>query len=508
MRFFRLSIVLITLLIVSSCADIVPLTGGERDTIAPKPTDSKPVSGETYANPKQIKIVFDEYISLQDPATTITMSPEVGPLKAQMDKKTLVVSWEQTLAPETTYILNLNGAVRDLNEGNDSIFQVVFSTGQFIDSLTHKGNITSAYSGEFIQNATVCLFAKDSIPYVNKPTYFTRSDKGGNYEFNYLKQQDYTLFAFQDQNKNQTIDPTENIAFQENKIDPTDSTLSKLRLFKPKETTGKLKVAIDKPGIAIASGIDFKQNPLLLDGQPLLVTEELRFDSIRASLPYLESGRYIFHAGKDTLIRLHPAKDRNAIFAVKTTSPKQWKPKDTLVFVANEYLESFNDSNFTIQTSLNKPIVYSSQMKNGKLYILPQTTDNFQIHFGKNAITGAKNGNDTLSFNFETFIPEKCGNISIDLSQFDNTWIVELVNSKNTEQGIVVYKRRSTQNAMLFTNLIPGDYSARCFKDENGNGIWDSGDYAKSLQPETMLRFLIPQKVRANWDIEEKFVLE
>lgn len=508
MRLVRLGFVLIILIAVSACADIVPLTGGARDSVAPKPVKSDPVTGETYANPQKATITFDEYITLQDPATTITMSPEVGPLKAEMNKKTLTVSWSHILLPETTYILNLNGTVRDLNEGNDSIIQVVFSTGQFIDSLSHKGNITSAYSGEFIQNATICLFSPDSVPFVNKPTYFTRSDRGGNYSFNYLKKQSYTLFAFQDQNKNQEIDPTENIAFQVEKIDPTDTLLSKLRLFKPKTTAGKLKINIDKPGIITASGIDFRQNPLYLEDQPLEVIEEIRFDSIRTILPGIESGRYVFHAGTDTLIRLHPYKDRTASFLIKSTNPKQWKANDTLVFSGNEYFQTFNEANFTIQTESNKPVSYQHEIKNGKLYILPNTQENFNIHFGKDAVAGSLSKNDTLSLNFETFIADRCGNLSLDMSDFDSTWIVELINNKNTELGKVVAKRRVVPGKMLFTTLIPGEYSARCFHDENGNGVWDSGDYEKLVQPETMLRFLIPQKVRANWDIEEKFVLE
>lgn len=508
MRLVRLGFVLITLLCVSACADIVPLTGGARDTDAPKPVKSDPVTGETYANPQKATITFDEYITLQDPSTTITMSPEVGPLKAEMNKRTLTVSWNAVLLPETTYILNLNGTVRDLNEGNDSIMQIVFSTGQFIDSLSHKGIITSAYSGEFIQNATVCLFAKDSIPFVNKPTYFTRSDKGGNYTFHYLKNQEYTLFAFQDQNKNQEIDPTENIAFRVESVVPTDTLPSKLRMFRPKTTSGKLKIALENPGMAVASGINFIQDPLLLDGQRLPIVEEYRFDSIRVSLPNLATERYVFSAGTDTLIRRHQPKDRTANFAIKTNSSKQWKANDTLVFFGNEYLQTFNEANFSIRTEMNKPVAYTQELKNGKFYVFPQTQENFSVYFGKDALAGAASKNDTLSLSFETFVAEKCGNLSLDMSDFDSTWIVELINNKNTELGKVVAKRRVTPGKMLFTNLIPGDYSARCFRDENGNGIWDSGDYEKSIQPETMLRFLVPQKVRANWDIEEKFVLE
>lgn len=262
MRLARYFSFLIATILLSGCADIIPLTGGESDVIAPKPLKTLPESGQTSIQPNEIVIVFDEYVVLKEPETTITMSPEVGALKSELNKRALTVSWDASLLPYTTYILNINGAIKDLNENNDTIFQVVFSTGPFIDSLSHKGQITSAYSGEFIQNATICLFPKDSLPYVNKPTYLTRSDRFGNYQFDYLKNGEYTIFAFQDANRDQKIDPTENVAFQTELIQTSDTLPSALRIFKPKKTTNRFKVSIEKPGLATLSGIDFETNPV------------------------------------------------------------------------------------------------------------------------------------------------------------------------------------------------------------------------------------------------------
>ena len=72
---------------------------------------------------------FDEFIKLQDPLNTITMNPSVGQLTSELKNKTLRVSWEASLLPETTYILQLNGTIRDNTESNDSIYQFVFSSG-------------------------------------------------------------------------------------------------------------------------------------------------------------------------------------------------------------------------------------------------------------------------------------------------------------------------------------------------------------------------------------------
>jgi uncharacterized protein (DUF2141 family) len=507
MRLARYFSFLIAAILLSACADIIPLTGGESDVIAPKPVKTVPETGETNIQPTQVVIEFDEYIVLKEPETTITMSPEVGKLTSELNKRTLTVSWNASLMPQTTYILNINGAIKDLNENNDTIFQVVFSTGEFIDSLSHHGTITSAYSGEFIQNATVCLFPKDSLPYVNKPTYLTRSDRFGNYRFDYLKDGEYTLFAYQDANRDQNTDPTENLAFQTELIQTSDTLPSTLRIFKPKKTINRLKVVIEKPGTAVVSGMDFEANPVLLNGESVELISRFSFDSLLIALPVLSTSRYVFTVGADTLIRQHPIKDRAGNFAVKTKSPKQWKAGDSLVFTSNEYYRTFDESHFSVISATNKTVPYTYEIKNGRLYLLPATTENFHLHFDKAALSGTANSNDTISFDFETFLPEKCGNIVIDVTDFDSGWIFELVNNSNTELGTVVSKQRSNAGKLTFANLIPGQYSFRCFKDENNNGIWDSGDYENKIQPEKMLRYTVVQKVRANWDIEEKLEL-
>jgi hypothetical protein len=49
--------------------------------------------------------------------------------------------------------------------------------------------------------------------------------------------------------------------------------------------------------------------------------------------------------------------------------------------------------------------------------------------------------------------------------------------------------------------LNPGEYTARIFRDDNGNLKWDSADYHIKTQPEPLLT--TPQKIqiRANWEV-------
>lgn len=54
-----------------------------------------------------------------------------------------------------------------------------------------------------------------------------------------------------------------------------------------------------------------------------------------------------------------------------------------------------------------------------------------------------------------------------------------------------------------FFYMKPGDFYMRCFTDRNGNGIWDTGDYASGLQPEPVYYFPKPLHVKAKWDVEQ-----
>jgi len=503
MYLVRLSFVIVALFALNGCADIIPLTGGNRDETAPAPTEMEPVSGTTNVHPTEVKLTFNEYITLKDPSTSVTMSPDVGPITASQDKRTVTISWDQPLKEETTYILSLNGTVRDLNEGNDSIIQVVFSTGNFIDSLQHEGRITSAYSGETISNATICLYEKDSVPFVNQPTYFTRSDKGGFYRFNYVRQAEYNLFAFQDNNKNTKVDANENIAFTTEKINFQDTVPSQLRLFKPKSTMNKLRIVLDKPGLATLSGVNFDSTNVTINRETPVVLRKLRFDSIQVVLPNSINDNYSFATATDTITRRHVMADRKANFAVRLESSKQWKKGDTLTFSTNEFIENLDRNALKLVNDYGKEISYNSFVNNGQLQLLPETNENFTVIFGKNALAGKQNFSDTTRYKFETFTSEKYGEIALDVSEFEGNWVFELIDNANTEQGKVVARQNGTGGKLIFKELIPGQYSIRCFKDENGNGTWDSGDFAEKRQPEIMLRFPVKQKVRANWEIEE-----
>ena len=64
-----------------------------------------------------------------------------------------------------------------------------------------------------------------------------------------------------------------------------------------------------------------------------------------------------------------------------------------------------------------------------------------------------------------------------------------------------------TSNEWSNKMFPPGEYEIRILYDDNKNGQWDPGNYAKKLQPEKAIT--LPQKIsiRADWDNERDILL-
>jgi hypothetical protein len=61
---------------------------------------------------------------------------------------------------------------------------------------------------------------------------------------------------------------------------------------------------------------------------------------------------------------------------------------------------------------------------------------------------------------------------------------------------------------MLFETIEPKLYTLRVIYDDNGNGIWDTGDYLAKKQAEEIVYYAKLLDVRANWDVEQDFNLD
>ena len=95
---------------------------------------------------------------------------------------------------------------------------------------------------------------------------------------------------------------------------------------------------------------------------------------------------------------------------------------------------------------------------------------------------------------------EEYGSIFIHVISPDTGVVVQLL-SKNDK---VEAPQRTDKdgNADIFFRK-PGEYYMRCYVDANGNGQWDTGDYASGLQPERVYYFGKPLPLKARWDLRQ-----
>jgi hypothetical protein len=205
------------------CANPVSPEGGPRDVIPPQVVNSFPDNHCINFDRKEIRITFDEFIQLKDQNNQVVISP---PQKITPDfkvkGKTLITELEDTLLPNTTYSINFGDAILDITEGNAAKnFRFVFSTGSYIDSLTVKGKVISAFDASPQKDVLALLYGDtndtipvDSLPFHSQALYQAKTDETGSFDLENIRSGRLLLFALKDQNSNGIFDlPTEKVAF-------------------------------------------------------------------------------------------------------------------------------------------------------------------------------------------------------------------------------------------------------------------------------------------------------
>lgn len=85
----------------------------------------------------------------------------------------------------------------------------------------------------------------------------------------------------------------------------------------------------------------------------------------------------------------------------------------------------------------------------------------------------------------------------------DTPMFVELLDGNDRVQRTAVVEG----NDAFFPFLTPGRYYARVVLDLNGNGLYDTGNYALGLEPELVYYYPKAVNIKKNWDKEEAWAL-
>ena len=228
------------------CANTTtPPTGGPKDTIPPVLRKVEPLPATVHVPTKKTKLrfSFDEYVKIKD-ANAVYLSPplEKKP-KAVIRGKSLEVTFESDLDSNTTYTLDLTGALADNNEGNlFPGFTLVFSTGAQIDSMCLTGLVQDCNTLMPVKGATVVLYKDhaDSAVFLRRPVAAAKTDDWGFFSIRNIQDTLYRVYAIKDENNNNMYDPeSERIAFLDTLFRPTtvyNDSLYEFKKFDMKDT--------------------------------------------------------------------------------------------------------------------------------------------------------------------------------------------------------------------------------------------------------------------------------
>lgn len=486
--------------ILFSCAQVGTITGGDKDEVAPRIISSTIESGDLNVEVRQLKIVFDERIVLSKPNETSILMPNDAQLSFEYKNRSLLIFWDKPLKSNTTYSISLNGTIKDFHEGNDSLYQWIFSTGADIDSAKHIVQLKDAISSKPIAKTTIGLYRsiEDSIP-----RYFGRTNTKGFVNINAIKPGKYWIRAFLDENKNLYNDPKEKqgMFFNEILIENQKVDSSELLLSIPQFENEKPIMEYIPPGLIAIRAKELKEVELTASSNkiPIIIRNkfQLQDDSVIYGIPSNVDSislEYKF----DTISLELSKRDKEKPISLVHKEVKNGNT-DTLFFQCSDALISVDTSK--IMYILDSDTLHpSAKIEFNRLLIfnLPKSSGKFTLEFLKDAIKGQSgNSNQNKKEILTRRLTEELG-VFIFHRDSSNSIIIQLL-----KNGKIVSEQFGLKNEFIFNNVLPGNYQIRVIDDENQNGQWDALDIKNKRQAEIVRTSEKVIAARANWEIRK-----
>ncbi|MBN2570719.1 MAG: Ig-like domain-containing protein [Ignavibacteriales bacterium] len=544
-------IVILTGLILFNCANPLPPGGGEIDKIPPEVVEVYPPNGTTNFSGDEIEISLSEWCDKRSVQNAIFISPQINILEYSWTGKTLTISFDDTLKPNTTYTVTVGTDIEDLNNRNKmtEAFNFVFSTGSKIDICQVNGNV---YDKE---QAGIMIYAykkngEDITPSEIKPNYLTQVGTNGNYKLLGLSEGEYRIFAIRDKFRDLIYDVEEDdfgVPFSDIFLSEKDSIFTGLNyLITTRDTT--------KPHLINVTNTD-KNNILVECSEPINISKLSTLDFYiydstndgSVDIKYLFKGK-----AKDNFFFLSFKNDFNEddeLFLIAnklidmsnnitenervelvpnvkpdTSYPKIFKTEtdygNNLIDYDSATITLYLDEGFNTkeQNNLIQFVNKSNQIFNSEINYPDDATMNIKI------IDKLKQKEDyKLKVDFSKIV-DAAGNKIDSVFSFDFNTVSETnfsgvsgkIIKKGTEKVVVIlqsilkegrnYKYNCENSNFKFEKVIPGDYFLWSFIDKNEDGEYNFGEVLP-FQPAEVFTFH-PDTIslRARWPIEDVII--
>ncbi|WKK66907.1 Ig-like domain-containing protein [Lutimonas zeaxanthinifaciens] len=525
-------LIIVAVSFLSSCARMGRPEGGPKDFDKPVMVKSDPELKSINFKEDQIKIYFDEFVKLQNVNTELIISPPlknapvISPLGTPSKKITIKIS--DTLKENTTYTFNFAQSIIDNTEGNilDN-FKYIFSTGDYIDSLKIKGQIKDAFDLEMLENPTIMLYPveesyKDSIVFLEKPTYVGGTLDSLNWEITNIKAGDYRLIALNDLSKNYKFNPKEDkIAFYPEVISIPGDSIFDLKLFKeilpfkvvsrPKDVSkGHVIIGFegDHREVSIrnlsASSDDFKS----------FFTKDRKTDTLNYYFNNFELDSMLLEISKGAYLDTITVKineEEIDSLRIQMSSYGVLHMRDTLKLGASVPLMKIDTSKFHLLDKDSIKVPFQLELKPNRnemdFDFKKETNQTYDLFIEPGAVEDIFGVmNDTIKSKLKTGKISDYASIYLTLRNVDRyPAIIELMNDK----GETVATEYATQmREFEFRYLEPSRFMIRIIYDDNGNKKWDTGNFLLKIQPEEVYYVKTILEAKANWELEENISLQ
>lgn len=445
----------------TGCANIIPPTGGPRDSLPPVLTLSLPKDSTVNFKTDKIVLTFDEYVLLDDNAAQdiiVSPNPETMPI-ISAKLKNVTIKLKDSLQPNTTYSINFGNAIKDVNENNKlRNFSYVFSSGEQLATGVLSGNVTLAETGIADSTLLVLLYRNlnDSAVKKIKPDYYTRLDSSGNFQFKFLPIEKFAVYVLPNDYSKKYDDSTKLFAFYNSPVNIT-SERDSIKLYAYQQEKEKKINTAPAPAPAASNKKDAK-------------AEDKR----------LKLSSNLENSEQDILGNLELNLNRE----IKQFDSARIVLTDTNYKVITGYTWHADTSNkkYTMKFNWPEDLYY---------YLIIQKeafTDSTDVMLSKN---------DTLSFKSKR--ESQYGSIKL---HFNNLNLSKNPVLQIVQTDVIIQSIALTSKDWSVKLFKPGDYQLRVLYDENKNLSWDPGNFDTKLQPEIVQR--IPRKltIKANWDNE------
>lgn len=520
-------LVIILAFTVVRCAKRGTPEGGPKDEDPPKFIRANPENYSTHFDAEEIRIYFDEYIKLDKPQQQIIISPPMDPkpniTPLGTARKDIKIEISDTLEENTTYTINFGKSIVDNNEGNPyNYFKYVFSTGDYIDSLSVSGVVHDASLKEPAEAISIFLYEldstySDSIVFKKMPRYVTYS-KDSIYTFSLenLKEGTYKMIAIMDKNNNYLYNPkSEKIGFVEDSVVvPTDSIYS-ITVFKeklafsparPSQVKGH-QLLFGYNGDPELDSIDIQLLNAKPEGYDYRITKIEDKDSLHYwynTKPEADSLSFevTTPTTRDTVWVRVAELDRDSL-SIETQPSGNIGINEDFIFSANTPISKYETDLIKILDKDSAEVAFTSKFQpienQLKLSFEKTPENNYQITALPGAITDLfEESNDTISKSVKTKALSDYGRIVATIQNIKSYPVI--VQLTSTKGDVLAEKYAESGNVFEFNFLNPGNFLLRVIYDKNGNHHWDTGDFLKKKQPETIKYFSDTLEVRANWD--------